>query len=338
MKKDSKGFERAHQMHLWREHRGGLPKAAESPLSPAMLLPLKKWLESQRRAGLSEVSIETRRSHADRFLRWCDARKVRSPDWISAGLIDQWLEDLRCHVTNRGVLLADSSRKGTIAAVRTFLSYLQDQRMIESNPLLGVEPGRAQSGRLPVVLDEATVVAILSEPDTEDLLGIRDRAMLELFYSSGLRRTELARLEVLHVDLLDRRVRVRNGKGRKERVVPIGKVAAHWMRKYAEEVRPRLVPIGEKPRAFFLTGYGDGFSPASLGHLVRKYLLSAGVKDYGSCHLFRHACATHLLDHGADLRSIQSLLGHSRLDTTEIYTHVSTAHVKMVHASCHPRG
>jgi integrase/recombinase XerD len=179
---------------------------------------------------------------------------------------------------------------------------------------------------------------MLELPDTGDPLGLRDRAMMEVTYSSGLRRAELVGLRIGDLVLGDTSIIVRNGKGGKERIVPLGGPAQYWIRRYLAEARPLFV-LSEAPSAMmFLTAYGDGFLAGALSQIVRRYLTSAGIVARGGPHLLRHACATHMLDHGADLRTIQALLGHSRVDTTEIYTHVSTGRLSSVHHSTHPRG
>ena len=188
------------------------------------------------------------------------------------------------------------------------------------------------------MLDEDQVTRLLELPDTTDVLGIRDRAMLELTYSSGLRRGEVVALQLSDLIRDASALVVRHGKGGKERIVPVGGIARDCLKRYVEEARPQMVVPDAPAAELFLTAYGDGFSALGWGQAVRKYLTRAGVKCRGGPHLLRHACATHMLDHGADLRTIQTLLGHSRVDTTEIYTHVSPAHLCDVHHRTHPRG
>jgi integrase/recombinase XerD len=158
--------------------------------------------------------------------------------------------------------------------------------------------------------------------------------MLETFYSTGIRRAELARLELSDLNLEKQVMRVR-GKGRKERMVPVGTRALHWLGRYLDEVRPLLT---QKPdeQALFLTGYGDAFNPEVLGRKVSRYIQQADIGRTGGPHLLRHTCATHMHDNGAGIRHVQQLLGHAKLETTAIYTHVSILELKAVHARCHP--
>ena len=162
--------------------------------------------------------------------------------------------------------------------------------------------------------------------------------MLELLYAAGLRRKELAGLDLDDLDFATATVRVRNGKGGRQRVVPAGNRAFGLLRDYLRVTRPLLVADAPPDRALFITGFGGRFAIGSMGHLVKKWLLAAGIRQVGCCHLLRHSAATSMLDGGADLRAIQRQLGHSRLDTTAIYTHVSTVRLCDVHARCHPHG
>ena len=179
----------------------------------------------------------------------------------------------------------------------------------------------------------AQVDALLAIPNVLDPLGVRDRAMLEVFYSTGLRRFELCGLDVVDYHAARRTLTVRRGKGHKDRVVPIGARAVQWLERYLTEVRPRL-SLDTRETTLFLTGYGGPFNPDVLSRMLRDWLASLGLK--GSCHLLRHTCATHMLEGGADIRFIQQLLGHAKLDTTAIYTEVSILQLQEVHARCHP--
>jgi integrase/recombinase XerD len=168
-----------------------------------------------------------------------------------------------------------------------------------------------------------------------DPLGVRDRALLELFYSTGIRRTELCRLDLPDLNPERRTLYVRQGKGKKDRIVPVGARALHWLERYLQEVRPRL-SLDTRTQALFLTGYGGAFNPDVVSRMVSRWLKQAGVPRKGGCHTLRHACATHMLECGADIRFIQQLLGHANLDTTAIYTEVSIKQLQEVHARCHP--
>jgi integrase/recombinase XerD len=189
--------------------------------------------------------------------------------------------------------------------------------------------------RLPTqALSLAQVEALLAVPNVVDPLGVRDRAMLELFYSCGLRRAELCRLELSDLNPERRTLTIRKGKGKKDRVVPVGLRAIHWLERYLKEVRPCLC-LDTRTPALFLTGYGEAFNPDVVSRMVAGWIKKVTGR-VASCHLLRHTCATHMLEGGADIRYIQQLLGHEKLETTAIYTEVSIKQLQEVHTRCHP--
>lgn len=206
---------------------------------------------------------------------------------------------------------------------------------VASDPTIGLDTPRI--GRaLPKDLSEADVDALLAAPDLSTAIGLRDKAMLELLYACGLRVTELVGLPLAAVNLHAGYVRVR-GKGQKERLVPMGEQAVVWVQRYIAEARGVLVHDISVP-ALFVTARGAGMTRENFWHLIKRYALQAGIRSAVSPHTLRHAFATHLLNHGADLRVIQLLLGHSDLSTTQIYTHVARERLQQLHAQHHPRG
>lgn len=326
------------RMREWRDRKGGAEPAIESTTPTVMEHWLAKWRASIEERGNSQATVVTQTDHARHFIRWCHLREINDPSWISAGLVHDWLISVESITTRWGTPLSRNSLDGRIGCVRRFLGFLCENRAIPANPLQG-RKGRKRSSRvLPVVLDERAVLSLLNAPDTTDPIGVRDRAMLEVLYSTGVRRRELATIRVRDLRADYSALIVAEGKGDKPRMVPLGIPARLWLRRYMDETRPLLVCAGASCEALFLTGYGDAFSAGSIGHLVRHYLDATGMHCRGGTHLLRHACATHMLDHGADLRVIQELLGHTRLDTTAIYTHVSNERLCKIHAECHPRG
>ncbi len=338
MKKQPTRLENTLRMRAWRDRKGGL-KPPIPPRDPSVLEHwLEKWRQSMAERGTAHATLVTQTDHARHFVRWCHAKGYRDPSWISAGLVQAWLTDLESVITIWGTPLTRSSLDGRIGCVRRFFGYLCEYRAIPWNPLAS-HCGRSRLSRpLPVVLDEQTTLDLIEAPDTSDPVGVRDRAMLEVLYSTGMRRCELATLRVRDLRLDCRTVLVAQGKGGKSRMVPLGPQARLWLKRYLNDVRDLLAGKDPNCEVLFLTGYGEGFSLGSIGHVVRRYLDAIGMPCHGGCHLLRHACATHMLDHGADLRVIQELLGHSRLDTTAIYTHVSNERLCKIHAECHPRG
>jgi len=211
------------------------------------------------------------------------------------------------------------------------------QRYLEHNPASELQLPREEK-RLPRhALSVTEIEAVLALPDIHGPIGLRDRVIMEVFYSTGLRRWELARLELTDVDHQRGTVLVRCGKGRKDRVVPIGQRALRWLDKYLAEARPQLLQDPTVP-AVFVTCHGRPIHVNHLSLLVRNYLVRGGITKRGSCHLFRHTTATLMLEAGADIRFIQALLGHTCLTTTQIYTHVSITKLCQIHRQTHPAG
>jgi integrase/recombinase XerD len=206
---------------------------------------------------------------------------------------------------------------------------------IAADPTLRLEPPK-RTPRFPKTLTEADVEALLAGPDVESPLGLRDRAMLELLYATGLRVSELVRLKGSEVSLDMGVVRV-FGKGSKERMVPLGEEAAAWLTRYQREARPALLK-GRGAEAVFVTARGDAMTRQAFWQLIRRYGARAVPGKHLSPHTLRHAFATHLLNHGADLRVVQLLLGHADISTTQIYTHVARERLKALHQKHHPRG
>lgn len=223
-----------------------------------------------------------------------------------------------------------------ISAVKGFYYWLMDEEYVVQNPASLLEKARADKP-LPKVLSEAQVEALLAQPDIADPTQARDRCMLELLYATGLRVSELVRLSAGQVSLQQGIVRV-TGKGQKERLVPLGEVAVDELEQYWQHIRPALPGFREGERALFPSRKGGFMTRQAFWYRVHKYALEAGLPSDLSPHQLRHAFATHLLNHGADLRAVQLLLGHSSVTTTQIYTHVANHRLKHLHQEHHPRG
>lgn len=282
----------------------------------------------------SPRTIETRRFALVLFVKWCQERELVNPQQITRGILESFQRHLWRHRTKDDKPLAVGTQIGRLAAVRGLFKWLCRENWLTADPAAHLEMPKEEH-RLPAdTLSESEVSTILAVPDVKDPLGVRDRAMLELLYSSAIRRSELARLQLRDLHRERRTLHVA-GKGGKDRIVPVGERALLWLDNYLVKVRPLLcVHAGEQ--ALFLTGYGRGFSAKSLGNLIKQNVEQAHPGRSGNCHLLRHACATHMLEHGADVRIIQQLLGHAKLETTQIYTAVSIKLLQDVHARTHP--
>ena len=228
-----------------------------------------------------------------------------------------------------------STANRRLATLRRFYRWALREGMIARDPTLRLVGAKAPP-RFPRTLTEEQVEALLAAPDAKSELGLRDRAMLELLYATGLRVTELVGLRLVEVSLADGLVRV-TGKGQKERVVPVGEEARLWLERYCGQSRPGLLK-GRSADALFVTRRGGPMTRQMFWKLIRRYALQADIRAPLSPHGLRHAFATHLLNHGADLRVVQMLLGHADISTTQIYTHVARERLQALHARHHPRG
>lgn len=339
MKRDERGIERAREMRRWKGRRGGhapAPDLFQTHEAGAYDSSCLDWFASLRLRNLSPATIETYRWALLRYRKWLLAHHQGSYKRISSLLTADHVDSFHHHLI---VEQATARTRGYLLANLKRLSHwLTANAKLQRDPLLNIETPKVPKVHLPTYLPLSTIALLLELPDISDPLGIRDRAILEVFYSTGLRRKELSCLALQDLDHHQRTIQVRFGKGGIPRIVPAGSRAFEWIRAYLTKTRPLLTDVSTPESPLFVTGYDDAFSPGSIGHLIRDYLDLAGFHHPGACHLFRHSCATHLMDGGAGLRAIQRILGHSRLDTTAIYTHVSNQKLLEVHAKCHPHG
>ena len=293
------------------------------------------YIESLGARNYAEGTMAGRRDALKVFLTWAAERDLTRASQVTRPILESYQRWLwRCNKAN-GQRLGWSTQRNRVGTLKDFFRWVTRQDAILHNPASELELPRMEK-RLPkTVLTQTEVERLLAVPDVNDPLGIRDRTILETFYSCGLRRTELCHLELPDVNSDRRTLHVRLGKGKKDRMVPIGARAIGWLERYLKEVRPRLC-LDTRTQALFLTGYGGAFNPDVVSRMVTTWLEMAGMKRRGSCHVLRHSCATHMLENGADIRFIQQLLGHAKLDTTAIYTEVSIKQLQEVHARCHP--
>jgi len=264
------------------------------------------------------------------FASFCEQRGIDRLERITAAEVLGFVVHRREH---DGVSARTVARN--LVTVRNFLKFLYEENVIPANPAELVDTQKIGKP-LPKVLTEQEVDALLAAPDTASPLGLRDKAMLETLYASGLRVSELVNLPLRALNLEIGLLRV-IGKGNKERLVPIGDEAADWLTRYLQQARPVLLNHRTSP-AVFVTNRGGPMTRQHFHLLVDRYGKAVGIKRKISPHVLRHSFATHLLEHGADLRSVQEMLGHADLSTTEIYTHINRERLKKVHTHHHPRG
>lgn len=284
------------------------------------------WLED----GLSKNTLAAYRRDLSLFAGWLGAKEQ------GARALDATAEsDLNRYFSARHAATKATSANRRLTVFKRYFRWALRERLIDADPTLKLQSAK-QALRVPKTLSEAQVEALLAAPDEATSLGLRDRAMLELLYASGLRVSELVGLKTFHLSLNEGVLRVM-GKGSKERLVPFGQVAREWVVNYLAESRPAILG-GQQTDDLFVTGHGKGMSRVMFWMLVKKYAGLAGIHSPLSPHTLRHAFATHLLNHGADLRAVQMLLGHADISTTTIYTHVARERLKALHAQHHPRG
>lgn len=283
------------------------------------------WLED----GLAPRSLESYRRDLNQFFAWL-AQKNVAPHQARRGDIELFL----AHRTFDEDIAARSLAR-QLTAIKRYHRWLLRENRRGDDPSLTIDAPRMPKP-LPKTLSESDVEALINAPDVSTPLGLRDRAMLEALYAAGFRVSELVGLPLAAVSLSDGVVRVM-GKGSKERLVPLGEDAQEWIKRYTEESRPILLK-GRGSEALFVTERGGPMTRQMFWYLIKRHAASAGIKSSLSPHTLRHAFATHLLNHGADLRVVQMLLGHADIATTQIYTHVAKERLKTLHAQHHPRG
>jgi len=296
---------------------------------------LRDFLDWSAAMGFAQPTLTQRLRGLRRFILWCAERAIERPQDVTLPIIERYQRHLHHYRKKSGEPLTFASQHGELVPLKAYFKWLVRERRILYNPASDMVMPRLPK-RLPHhVLTIEEIEHILNQADVTTLSGIRDRAMMEVLYSSGIRRIELKRLHMVEVDTRRGSLLVKGGKGDKDRFVPLGERACAWVDKYLNEVRPELIAMRDDG-TLFLADYGEPFHPDTLGDCIKRYIEQAGIKVQGSCHLFRHACATHMLENGADIRFIQALLGHAKLTTTEVYTQVSILKLKEIHAATHP--
>ncbi|MGB3410166.1 MAG: site-specific tyrosine recombinase XerC [Microthrixaceae bacterium] len=317
------------------ERRGPrvIPGDQGDPLAfPAMVT---EFCDHMGARGLSTATIEGRRAMVGFLSEWLQDRGVTRPAEVTKPMLDRYQRWLYHYRKADGQPLTFRSQHARLVAVRAFFKWATKANRILYNPASELELPRLER-RLPKhVLTVSEAETVLSMPDVKSPGGLRDRAILEVFYSTGMRRAELARLQLFDVDFDRHTMVVRQGKGRRDRTVPVGDRALVWVQAYLDDVRGRWA-LEPDEGWVFLTHDGTHFSPSRLTQMARGYVKASGVGKEGACHLFRHTMATLMLEGGADVRHIQAMLGHVRLETTEIYTQVSIRHLLAIHQATHP--
>lgn len=282
------------------------------------------WLEE----GLSRNTLDSYRQDLSQFALWLHTQTKQD-------LLAATAADIQHYLAYKFPTSKPRSISRLIASLRRLYRFCLRENKISIDPSLQIDSPKLPRS-LPKSLNEEEVEALLNAPNLQDPIGLRDKAMLEMLYASGLRVSELVGIKVTEVSLTEGVVRA-TGKGSKTRLVPLGEEAVSWISQYLAQARPAI--LERRPSdAMFVTQRGDAMTRQAFWYLIKRYALQAGITKQMSPHVLRHAFATHLLNHGADLRVVQMLLGHSDISTTQIYTHVARERLKQLHSVHHPRG
>lgn len=319
---------------------GGRKKQPRAPIGdetdphgmPALLA---LYCERMHVKNYAAATVKHVDDHVRHFIGWCLDRSVTRASEVTKPMIDRYQRALFYHRRKNGHPLSFRSQYMMLASLKLFFRWLVRENFILYNPASEIEMPRYEK-RLPkFILTAGEADRIITMPDIATPFGLRDRAMLEVLYSTGMRRAELAHLSIYDIDPERGTVMIRQGKGKKDRVVPIGERAIVWVQKYLDEARPQLV--NEPDDGWLFLAYtGQPFSPDLLTRWVADYVDAANIGKHGSCHMFRHSVATLMLERGADIRYVQEMLGHASIETTQLYTKVSIRQLKAIHTATHP--
>lgn len=300
---------------------------------------LGSWARQHLRAlevqHYSPMTLRNRRKELRYFLVWCEERAVWRPEDVTVGVLERYQRHLFYYETERGERLSFRSQNQRLMTLRVFFRWLVRERAIEMSPaeLLVLPRPEYRLPKAILTVDEVESILVVCDVATQK--GIRDRAILELLYATGIRRFEVTRLKVWDADTEQQILTVRLGKGKRDRRIPMGERAAAWIRKYLDEVRPGWA-MEPDDGTLFLTRFRQALVPERVSDIARAAARAAGLTKTVSAHTFRHTCATLMLEGGADLRYVQAMLGHKHLSTTEIYTRVAIKKLQQIHEMAHP--
>lgn len=278
--------------------------------------------------GLARNTLESYQRDLNKFLQYLKRSEIQGFENASRKNISQYLMEQK----QNG--LAATTVNRNLASIRSFCHFLLKEGLIEENPAIELESPRTEK-KLPSVLSFNDVELLLNQPDLTSFTGKRDKAMLELLYATGIRVSELVSLDLNSVNIKMGFLRC-DGKGNKERMIPLGSMSIKSMEDYLQKSRPKLIKLKDE-RALFINQHGKRLTRQGFWKILKKYALKAGIQEIITPHTLRHSFATHLLENGADLRSVQEMLGHADISTTQIYTHISRKRIKEIYRQTHPR-
>jgi len=301
----------------------------------AMELLMREHLEALRVRGYSEYTVKNRLVHIGFFVEWAYEHGLREPIEVTRPVRQRYQRYLFFYRKKNGEPLTFRSQHARLVPLRVWFRWMTRQNHILHNPASEIDLPRLGRTLPKIILSIEEIEQVMVQPNITDPIGLRDRAILEVIYATGLRRLEIVRLKLFDLQLDRGLVLVNQGKGKKDRYVPIGERAAAWLRKYIAEARPQLA-IEPDDFTVFLTTDGEPFSRDHLTYVVKERIDQAKTGKTGACHLLRHCMATHMHENGADIRFIQQILGHEDIKTTQIYTQVALRALQQVYAATHP--
>jgi integrase/recombinase XerD len=325
-------------LQAMRGRRKGGAKAPQVTSTQGLATHADAFLAQLCTRGYSQASVEGHRWALRQFTAWAKNNNHTNPATLTRADMEAYQRFLHHYRSPKnGKQLVINTQLARLGCVRRLFAWLCRSGAIHANPAADLDLPRKQARQLPKSLNDREIQLLLALPNPADPFGLRDRTMLELFYASGIRRSEMANLDVGDYDPLSRTLTIRKGKGGKSRMLPVGERASAWMDRFLSESRPLFDHLPSET-SLFLSGYGTRISAAYLGNWIKKLMIRCGIDKPGSCHLWRHSCATDMHRGGADIRYVQEMLGHVRMETTQIYTHVHIDALREVHARCHPHG
>lgn len=311
-----------------------------APLLPStdprsLYLLLKAYLDDLTIKGRTRHSVQTQQDSVSAFVVFCQERGLERAADVTKPVIERYQRHLFLVRKEDDAPLSIRYQYTRLCMLKSFFRWLTRKNYILANPASELELPKLPHTLPPNVFSAEEAERVLAVPDVETALGLRDRALLELLYATGLRRMEAQGLKTYDIDFTRGVLTVRMGKGKRDRVVPLGERAAAWLAAYLERARPQLVVEPDHGHVF-LTRVGEAFNRNALSTIVKRHIVAAAVRPVGACHLFRHSMATLMLEGGADVRFVQQMLGHQSLETTQVYTQVAIGKLKDVHAATHP--
>jgi integrase/recombinase XerD len=296
---------------------------------------MEEYLNTMLVIGLSEHTHRRHQSALRSFILWCEQQHIHELKDVTKETLKSYRKYLYDYRQTNGYPLTKGSLNSKLTPLKKFIQWCTKEHLIDDDFAHDIEIPKKPRGIPTRILMHQTIAHILQQPNTATSEGLRDRAILEVLYSTAIRRSEITYLKCQDVDLIRRTIKINQSKNGQDRFVPICHRAINWVKRYLKTVRPKLVKQPDDG-TLFLSREGIAFQPGTLASRVKGYIRSAGINTRGACHLFRHSVATQMLENGADIRYIQALLGHVDLNTTEIYTRVAIKKLKEVHEKTHP--